>query len=110
VGWPADVLLNINFPGVPPAQVTGIEVTVQGQRDQSLLSVDARMDTRGVPYYWLAFERRFIDPPDSTDLNAIAARRISVTPLHLNLTHGAARHALARALGAPQAKTAQTKP
>jgi 5'-nucleotidase len=56
------------------------------------------MDTRGVPYYWLAFQRRFINPPDGTDLNAIAARRISVTPLHLNLTHGEARSALSRAL------------
>lgn len=105
VGWPSDVLLNVNFPGIAPEEVTGMEVTVQGQRDQSLLTIDARTDTRGVPYYWLAFERRFINPPDGTDLKAIAAGRISVTPLHLNLTHDEAGNALARALGTPPAKT-----
>jgi 5'-nucleotidase len=110
VGWPADVLLNINFPGIGPEDVRGVEVTVQGQRDQSLLAVDARTDTRGVPYYWLAFERRFINPPDGTDLNAIAARRISVTPLHLNLTHSEAHDSLAQALDATQPQIAKTTP
>lgn len=110
VGWPADVLLNINFPGVPKDRVTGIEVTAQGQRDQSLLTVDARLDTRGVPYYWLAFERRFINPPNGTDLSAIAAGRISVTPLHLNLTHDESRRALKEALGAFQTHKAAARP
>jgi 5'-nucleotidase len=110
VGWPADVLLNINFPGIGPEDVRGVEVTVQGQRDQSLLAVDARTDTRGVPYYWLAFERRFINPPAGTALNAIAARRISVTPLHLNLTHREAHDSLAQALDATQPQIAKTTP
>ncbi len=97
-GWPSEVLLNINFPGIPPDAVEGVEATLQGQRDQSMLAVDARIDTRGAPYYWLAFERRSDDPPKGTDIWALRHNRISVTPLHLNFTHEGARRALARAL------------
>jgi 5'/3'-nucleotidase len=99
-GWPAEVLININFPDVAPDAVTGIEVTVMGRRDQSLLYIDARVDTRQVPYYWLGFKRRPGKPGDGTDMKAMERGSISVTPLHLDLTHREAlrdvRHALTR--------------
>ena len=87
-GWPKDVLLNVNFPDRPPADVAGTSVTTQGKRDQGLLTIVDRMDTRGNPYYWFGFERRSSTPADGTDLWAIHQGRISVTPLHLDLTHG----------------------
>ena len=46
----------------------------------------ARVDPRGIPYYWLG------GPPPSgirvpgTDFNAVVNRRVSVTPIHLDLT------------------------
>jgi 5'-nucleotidase len=47
-----------------------------------------------MPYFWFGFER----PPSTlvagTDLAAIDASRISVTPLCLNLTHDATCSAL----------------
>jgi 5'-nucleotidase len=50
-----------------------------------------------MPYFWFNFER----PPSTmvagTDLAAIDARRISVTPLYLNLTHEATCRTLERA-------------
>jgi 5'/3'-nucleotidase len=88
------VVLNINFPPCDPDDVRGIEVTMQGKRDQSLLHVDARLDGRGNPYYWLAFERRRSSPRQGTDLRAVYDGRISVTPLTLNLTDSAAHAAL----------------
>lgn len=97
-GWPPGVLLNVNFPDVEPDAVRGVVVTVQGRRDQSLLFVDARSDARHVPYYWLGFQRRPGQPPPGTDLKALDEGSISVTPLHLDLTHEAARHALGEAL------------
>ena len=86
IGWPADVLMNINFPDGGAKAVRGVEVTVQGKRDLQTAVLDRRIDARGVPYYWIGFKRGRSDPPEGTDLSAIYRRRISVTPLHLNLT------------------------
>jgi 5'-nucleotidase len=98
--WPAGVLMNVNFPDLPPGKVAGTVVTTQGHRDQGGLSIDARRDTWGEPYFWFGFERRRSDPPDGTDLRAIADGFISVTPLSMNLTHEAARSDLSDALDA----------
>ena len=86
VGWPAGVLLNINFPPLAPSKVTRVAVVAQGQRDQSMLRVDERVDARGRTYFWVGFKRIFSDPEMGTDLRAVHEGQISVTPLHLNLT------------------------
>jgi len=86
IGWPKDVLLNINFPALPPSKVKRVSVASQGQRDQSVLRVDERQDARGRTYFWIGFKRIFSDPPPGTDLRAMVEGAISVTPLHLNLT------------------------
>lgn len=98
-GWPEEVLINVNFPDVVPASVTGIEVTRQGKRDQSLVRVEERIDARNNPYYWLGFERILSNPPQGTDLRAIYEGRISITPLHMDLTHSRTSKALSEALG-----------
>jgi 5'-nucleotidase len=85
-GWPDDVLINVNFPDCPPDAVTGVEVTEQGKRDMQQAILDRRTDLRGNPYYWIGFKRVQSKPGPGTDLAAIFANRISVTPLHLNLT------------------------
>jgi 5'-nucleotidase len=86
-GIPDDILFNINFPDCPPSEVQGIAVTAQGRRDQGLLRIDPRHDGRGIPYYWVAFSRSKSAPGNGTDLKALAEKRISVTPLELDLTH-----------------------
>jgi 5'-nucleotidase len=86
-GIPKGVLVNINFPDCRPDEVIGTAVTVQGKRDQDWLRIDERTDGRGNPYYWVAFARGpRTDTTLGTDLAALAARRISVTPLRLNMT------------------------
>lgn len=92
--------MNVNFPDCDPADVQGVEVTRQGRRDQALLHIDERHDTWGHAYYWLGFQRRRSNPAEGTDLAAIYAGKISVTPLHLNLTHAAMRESLAQRLAA----------
>ncbi len=93
--WPKHIVLNINYPACPPDAVAGIEMTRQGRRDQASLRIDQRSDPGGMPYFWFNFER----PPSTlvpgTDLNAVDARRISVTPLCLNLTDEPTRRQLA---------------
>jgi len=86
-GWPRDVLININFPDRTPATVAGTDITRQGARDQDTLMIVDRIDARGNPYYWFGFDRIRSNPPEGTDLWAIYNGRISVTPLHLDLTH-----------------------
>ncbi len=98
IGWPEGVLLNINFPPLPPSKVTRIVVSSQGQRDQSMLRLDERVDARGRTYFWVGFKRIFTDPERGTDLHAIAEGCISVTPLHMDLTEHRERQRLSEHL------------
>lgn len=86
-GIPDGVLFNLNFPHAAPAEVEGVSVTVQGRRDQELMRLEPRTDGRGNPYFWIAFQRSRKEPANGTDLRALSERRISVTPLELDLTH-----------------------
>jgi len=86
IGWPDETLININFPDCTPDKVKGTVITEQGKRDMQTAVMDKRVDMRGNPYYWIGFKRVRSDPRDGTDLRAIYEKKISVTPLHLNLT------------------------
>lgn len=92
IGWPKsdtgpqEVLMNVNFPDCEPEDVTGIEVTEQGKRDMQTAVMERRVDLRKNPYYWIGFKRVRSNPAKGTDLCAIYEKRISITPLHLNLT------------------------
>jgi 5'/3'-nucleotidase len=96
--WAPSTVMNINFPDCEPDKVAGTLVTTQGRRDPGLLAIDERHDTWGNPYYWLAFERRRSSAQEGTDLAAVYAGFISVTPLFLDLTHQGMREGLERAL------------
>jgi 5'-nucleotidase len=85
-GLPTGILLNINFPDIPEEQVEGVVITSQGRRDAQLLKVDERHDGRGFPYYWIGFQRRKRTFADGSDLWAVENRKISVTPLKIDLT------------------------
>ena len=85
--WPPGMLVNINFPGVAADAVQGVAVTEQGFRDYGHIALDRRVDPRGFPYFWFGFGREVETPGHATDLEAIRAGRVSVTPLHLDLTH-----------------------
>jgi 5'-nucleotidase len=95
-GFGRGMLFNINFPDCEPEDVSGVAVTVQGRRDQAaLMDVVERQDFRGYPYYWLAFRREKPSPVEGTDLWAMFEKRISVTPIKLDLTDVAALERLA---------------
>lgn len=71
-----------------PDDVKGIRITRQGKRNQGFLKIDRRHDGRGNPYFWIGFERAAMmdTPAEGTDLAALAARHVSVTPLRLDRT------------------------
>jgi 5'-nucleotidase len=99
VGWARDVVLNINFPVGPVDAVNEVEVTRQGFRDVRTRFAEERMDLRGRAYYWLGYRQEPSRPPLGTDLRAAYDRRISVTPLHIDLTHMESVHALRSVIG-----------
>lgn len=99
VGWPGDVVININFPSRPVEEITEVEVTRQGFRDVAVRHAEKRTDLRGREYYWIGFRQERSKPNDGTDLKAVYENRISVTPLHIDLTHMATVNALKGVLG-----------
>lgn len=98
-GWPRDVVMNVNFPDVAPDAVAAVEMTFQGVRDHQVVYADKREDLRGGAYYWLGFRGQRSDPPEGSDLRAVYEGRISVTPLHVDLTHRQTIHDLKGVLG-----------
>ncbi len=78
-------LLSVNVPACSIEDCGGVEVTRVGRRVYQDELVQ-RLDPRGIPYYWIG------GPPPSgisvpgTDFNAVVNRRVSVTPIHLDLT------------------------
>ena len=91
IGIPPGVLINVNFPPCAASEVAGMVVTAQGRRDADLMRVEERRDGRNIPYYWLMFQRAGFTPGEGTDLEALAARKVSVTPLRIDLTDEAER-------------------
>lgn len=98
-GWPKNVMINVNFPDIEPEAVSEVEVTRQGFRDFKHMHAERRTDLRGRDYYWMGFRGKLSNPPAGTDLRAIYDGKISVTPLHIDLTHMETVHALKGVLG-----------
>lgn len=93
--WGAGVLVNLNFPPGAPA---GVRVARQGFRDYGQIAIDARQDPRGYPYYWFGYGRDTTTPGHETDLEAVRDGYVSVTPLHLDMTHDGSLGALRKAM------------
>lgn len=92
VPLPAGTLLNVNVPGAPPS---GVEVARLGKRVyRDELALVEEHDA-GRRLYRIYGEAGYEPDERGTDLAAVAAGRISVTPLHFDLTAHAGLRALA---------------
>ena len=83
VPLPARTLVNVN---VPAGEPDGVEVTSLGKRIyRDELKLEREEEHRR--HYWIyGSDPGFHDEP-GTDLAAVAAGRIAVTPIHFDLTH-----------------------
>jgi 5'-nucleotidase len=84
-GFASDALLNVNVPNLPRERIAGVEVTRLGKRvyhDQ----LTERLDPYGTPYYWVGGPAASDDAEPGTDVAAMRAGKISVTPIYLDLT------------------------
>ena len=84
---PPRTLVNVNFPALLPEDVKGIRVVRQGLRDYGRLRVVQRTDPRGYDYFWFGLRPVLPTPSHVTDLEALADGYVTVTPLHMDLTH-----------------------
>jgi 5'-nucleotidase len=82
-GLPSDTLLNVNVPRTPPR---GVRITRQGKRLYPG-GVIERLDPKGRKYYWIGGAPAEWEDDPASDFAALAEGFISVTPLHLDLTH-----------------------
>ncbi|HET7371903.1 MAG TPA: 5'/3'-nucleotidase SurE [Gemmatimonadaceae bacterium] len=84
--FPRDTLFNVNLPPVAAGQVKGVKLTRLGRRVYSE-SVAPMKDPWGRQIYWIGGgEISWTGEPDS-DFRAVEDGYVSVTPLHLDLTH-----------------------
>jgi len=79
------VLLNVNVPDVPAAERGSLEVTRLGRRHKAEPVVKLRTP-RGEQAYWIGPAGEAADAGPGTDFHAVAAGRVSVTPLQIDLT------------------------
>lgn len=84
--FPADTLLNINLPAIEAAQIKGVRLTRLGRRVFSD-SITPMKDPWGRDIFWIGGGSVEWSGPDDSDFATVAAGFISVTPLHLDLTH-----------------------
>ncbi|MXO73244.1 5'/3'-nucleotidase SurE [Alteraurantiacibacter buctensis] len=88
-------LVNVNFPDVAADAVKGVRVVRQGFHDYDRGSLIESLDPRGRPYFWFGLQDAEHTLDHGTDLEAVEDGYISVTPLHVDLTHYSAMDALA---------------
>jgi 5'-nucleotidase len=85
-GLPADTLLNVNLPPVRADAIKGVRLTRLGRRVFSD-SLTRMKDPWGKEIYWIGGGTVAWSGGDDSDFRAIQEGYISVTPLHLDLTH-----------------------
>src|SRR6185369_7562662 len=83
---PADTFLNVNIPNCPRDGMLPPLITRQGKRS-FIGKIVGKTDPRGRKYFWVGSEEPQLNDEPGTDFYAINRQRISITPLHLDLTN-----------------------
>ncbi len=83
---PRGTLLNVNVPALPASEIRGVAYTRQGAsywEDE----FEKRVDPHERPYYWLKGKYILEDKYQDIDDIAIREGKISITPIHYDLTN-----------------------
>jgi len=88
VAWPDGVLMNVNFPNRLSAEVKQTRIARQGRRPSGIAIVPTK-DPVGRSYLWIGDYISDESLEADTDLAATRRGEISITPLHMDLTHAA---------------------
>jgi 5'-nucleotidase len=82
------VLLNVNVPDLPFAQIGSARVTRLGRRHKAEPVIKSRTP-RDETVYWVGAAGNAADAGEGTDFGAVASGCVSITPLQVDLTHQA---------------------
>lgn len=94
----SQMFVNVNFPDCVPDATNGTVVVPQGSLEHGLYT-EQRHDGRNKPYYWLRFSNREPLMAGETDLTALQAGKIAVTPLKPDMTFRPALQRLQSVVG-----------
>ncbi len=83
---PSDTILNVNVPDVPFSELHGFQVTRLGTRHIAEPTIKT-VDPRGRRIFWIGQPGPEEDAGPGTDFYAVNMGYVSITPLHLDLTH-----------------------
>jgi 5'-nucleotidase len=89
------VLMNVNVPDLPFADLRPVQVTRLGKRHKAEPVVRAA-NPRGETVYWVGAAGGAQDAGEGTDFHAVANGAVSVTPLQVDLTQVGQMPALRR--------------
>lgn len=85
--WSKGNLMNVNFPGIPLAQVQGIKICPQGRR-KIAEKLHKHTDPKGRPYFWIGGpgDTPYDDLPGA-DYMQLHKGFVTVTPLCMDMTN-----------------------
>ncbi|STX29075.1 5'-nucleotidase [Legionella beliardensis] len=83
---PTQTILNVNVPDLPISKIKGFQVTRLGTR-HGAEPIVKDIDPRGRPIYWIGPPGIQADAGPGTDFHAVSQNYVSITPLHLDMTH-----------------------
>jgi 5'-nucleotidase len=85
-GLPSKTILNVNVPDLPIEHIKGLQVTRLGTR-HSAEPMIKDYNPRGQAIYWIGLPGQAADAGAGTDFCAVKEGYVSITPLHLDMTH-----------------------
>jgi 5'-nucleotidase len=85
-GLPKGTFLNVNVPPVKEEEIQGVVITRQGKAAY-MERFDKRIDPANRVYYWLTGKKVKIEEDLNVDDFAILNNRVSITPIHYDLTN-----------------------
>lgn len=80
-----NIILNVNVPNVRVENVRGVEITRLGRRNYSDNLIE-REDPKKNKYYWIDGILTHDKIEEGTDVKALYDQKVSITPLHLDIT------------------------
>jgi 5'-nucleotidase len=77
--------INVNIPALPREKIKGVRVVRQG-KGNIVEHFEKRSDPRDNVYYWISGESQAEQEEKDTDVSALAAGFITITPIQYDLT------------------------
>jgi 5'-nucleotidase len=77
--------VNVNIPALPREKIKGVAIVRQG-KGNIIEHFEKRVDPRDNTYYWISGESQPATEQLDTDISALAAGFITITPIQYDLT------------------------